>query len=76
MKLIALLILTTTLFAAEQQRERPEQISREQFLVKAAERFDRMDTNSDGILSREERQVARREHGQRVNERRQEHREN
>lgn len=68
MRILALILLSATLFAAG-GRDIPE-LTREVFMQKAAERFDRMDTNSNGVVSREERQVARRQHMERRHERR------
>lgn len=84
---ILALCLGTAYAESNERHPRPhrelQELTREQFMQKAEERFAHVDTDGNGVLSVEEREAARRTFGEKVrarmherNERRQERREN
>lgn len=78
MKLIVLLMLTTSLVCAEgvgprhQPHRELKEVTHEQFIQRAEDRFAAIDTDSNGVLSVAEREAARSQHRERMRERIQE----
>lgn len=68
MKTYIILSLLTALVISSTAQTPPQKTdtTRAQFLQKAAERFDKMDTNSDGTLDRSERQAQKDQRSQRA----------